>query len=192
MYKDIKGYQGRYQVDENGNVWSCVSGRKLHPTLRKTGYYEVCLVDSEGKRHYERVHRLVALMFVQKPEGCNVVNHLDCNKQNNHFSNLQWTTVKGNTNQALEHGLGVDNQRKATQAARLVVAKRVQVYYKDELVGRALGYVKAAQLAHCNQKTVRNCLKANRKSRSGYSFKIVEGGWQDALDKLTDKPQNIQ
>ena len=42
------------------------------------------------------MHRLVAEHFIQKPKGCDVVNHLDCNPQNNCKNNLEWTTDQGN------------------------------------------------------------------------------------------------
>lgn len=51
----------------------------------------------------ERVHRLVALYFCEKHEGCNVVNHIDSDKTNNHASNLEWTTISGNTKHCFEN-----------------------------------------------------------------------------------------
>ena len=47
------------------------------------------------------VHRLVAEAFCPKPEGCDVVNHIDSNRVNNHKSNLEWTTASGN----IQHGV---------------------------------------------------------------------------------------
>ena len=43
------------------------------------------------------IHRLVAEHFLDKPSKCNVVNHLDCNPHNNNVENLEWTTMRGNT-----------------------------------------------------------------------------------------------
>lgn len=60
------------------------------------GYLRVEL-KAEGRKRKLFVHRLVAEYFLEKPKGCNIVNHLDCNPKNNNFENLEWTTLKGNT-----------------------------------------------------------------------------------------------
>ena len=51
------------------------------------------------------MHRLVALAFCEKPKGCDVVNHLDGSRNNNHASNLEWTTCGDNTRHAAENGM---------------------------------------------------------------------------------------
>ena len=60
------------------------------------GYLRVDLkVDGTRRRFF--IHRLVAEHFITKPNGCDVVNHLDCNPHNNYSNNLEWTTLKGNS-----------------------------------------------------------------------------------------------
>lgn len=51
------------------------------------------------------MHRLVASAFIDKPDGCDIVNHLDGDKTNNRVDNLEWTTVSGNAAHAVEAGL---------------------------------------------------------------------------------------
>lgn len=70
---------------------------KLHPT----GYYYVNLRLNK-KPLTKKVHRLVALTFCQNPENKPEVNHIDGNKQNNHASNLEWTTPKENCRHKLQ------------------------------------------------------------------------------------------
>ena len=63
---------------------------------------------------------------------------------------------------------------KATEASKSVITKKYLVFKNDEFVGGAFGLKEAATLANCNEKTVRNCLKKNRKNRNGFSFKVEE------------------
>ena len=186
MIKDIKGYEGRYQITDDGKVWSCLTNRYLKPKADKDGYFIVCLMDAIGKRHYERVHRLVALMYCEKQEGCNVVNHIDSNRQNNHYSNLEWTTVKGNTIHGYIYGSVAEAQKKATEAARIKNTKTILIYKNNRILCEAYGLNEAAEIAQCNEKTIRNCIKEKRSSKSGYRFEYKEGD-QSAADTVKDQ-----
>lgn len=61
----------------------------------------------DGKRKTPTIHRLVALAFIDNPQNKPQVNHIDGNKQNNHFSNLEWATNQENHNHKLIMGLNV-------------------------------------------------------------------------------------
>ncbi len=116
VWKPVSGFESLYEVSNLGRVRSldrlCQhkdgnatrrAGRILKPGLR-AGYPFVQLCDNESKRQ-AHVHRLVADAFCVKPEGCNVVNHLDGTRTNNEATNLEWTTNKGNAKHAYETGL---------------------------------------------------------------------------------------
>lgn len=95
IWKDIKGYEGLYQISNKGNV----KGRKgfiLKPLPRKHGYLAVYLYKDGCPRRHISVHRLVADAFLENPEGKTEVNHIDENKQNNDVTNLEWVTHKEN------------------------------------------------------------------------------------------------
>lgn len=51
------------------------------------------------------MHRLVAEYFCHKPDGCNIIHHLDNNGLNNHYTNLIWTTQSYNVKMAYRDGL---------------------------------------------------------------------------------------
>lgn len=107
-WRDVKGYEGFYQVSNLGRVRTisymhCLRGRLyridcerlITPTDNGNGYLIIGLQkDNERKNHY--VHRLVADAFLDKPDGKNYVNHIDYNKKNNNASNLEWCTQKEN------------------------------------------------------------------------------------------------
>ena len=97
MWKDIKGYEGMYQISNLGKVKSLPrdtrnrfkNGRIMKPMLSNTGYYMIGLYKN---RQYKRfsVHRLVALNFIPNPHNLSEINHKDENPKNNCVSNLEW------------------------------------------------------------------------------------------------------
>lgn len=102
--KDLKGYEGLYQVSEDGHVFSLRHQCFLKDYSNGFGYRKVNLYDRSGKQHKEYVHRIVAETFLPKPEGMNEVNHIDCNKSNNAVSNLEWCTRHENLIHSYRNG----------------------------------------------------------------------------------------
>lgn len=108
IWKDIPGYDGKYQASENGEIRSLIDeyGHTrekpyiLKPQLEKTGYYHVCVSGVT-----KRVHVLVALAFLGVPPENMEINHKDENKANNAISNLEYITHRDNIN------YGTRNQR---------------------------------------------------------------------------------
>lgn len=100
--RSIKGYEGRYSVTEDGYIYSHRSEKILKGRPLPSGYLRVNLVDTNGKAKDFLVHRLVCQTF--KPDGHGCVNHIDCNKQNNHPNNLEWCDHTANMAHASSHG----------------------------------------------------------------------------------------
>lgn len=110
IWRDIKGYEGYYQVSNLGNV-KTLHANKGHSTKLMTlaphprGYKQVLLC-KDGRSKSLLVHRLVAAAFIPNPNNYNEVNHIDENKCNNNADNLEWVS----------HG---DNCRYGTRNARI-------------------------------------------------------------------------
>ena len=101
IFKDIAGYDGKYQVTSWGRVYNVDSEKFLRMEETEKGYLRVDLYDSCGKRKHCKVHRLVAKAFIENPNGLPQVNHIDGNPKNNSFTNLEWTTDKENRDKAV-------------------------------------------------------------------------------------------
>ena len=105
-WRDIKGYEGLYQVSNLGRVKSLSRidnlGRKkketiLSPGKDKNGYFQIQLY-KEKTIKMRKIHRLVAETFIPNPDNLPQVNHKDENKQKNHIGNLEWCDNTYNQN----------------------------------------------------------------------------------------------
>ena len=100
----VKGYESRYLVSQQGDVYSLKMKRLLKPVRTEKGYLSVELWEGY-KRKVMKIHRLVAKNFIPNPRDCKEVNHIDGNKENNHVSNLEWCTRSENLKHAYRIGL---------------------------------------------------------------------------------------
>lgn len=119
VWKDIKGYEGIYQVSNMGKIRSLtrvvidkngiqknIKGKTLKLSTTTQGYKAV-VFKKDGKNKNFRVHRLVAQAFIKNYESKPYVNHIDGNKKNNKASNLEWCTNSENMKHAFAIGLKV-------------------------------------------------------------------------------------
>lgn len=114
----IDGFEDNYQVSNFGRVKHLKKninkgGRIL--SIRenpKVGYMYLTVKKNEKAKHI-RVHRLVAQAFVPNPNGYTEVNHIDENKLNNRFDNLEWCSRK-------------DNARYGTKSERMMNTRRMR------------------------------------------------------------------
>jgi hypothetical protein len=117
IWKDIFGYEGYYQISSFGRlkalprkiitkngVIRCYKERIRDIYAKQTGYYGTPLNRDNGKK-YILVHRLVAETFIPNPDNKPEINHIDGNKMNNNFANLEWVTSKENHLHAQRIGL---------------------------------------------------------------------------------------
>ena len=109
IWKEIKGYEGLYEVSSEGRVRVSdklvkTKGNVLY--LRKgvilkesytRGYSQVVLT-KDGIRKGYKVHRLVAESFIPNPDNKPEVDHINCDRSDNIVENLRWVTAKENSN----------------------------------------------------------------------------------------------
>lgn len=108
IWKDIKGYEGWYQVSNCGRIKSLervfirkngtpffVRERILKYAFDHGGYPYVTLIKFK-KRHNKAVHRIVAETFIPNPENKPCIDHIDCDPTNPRVDNLRWVTSSEN------------------------------------------------------------------------------------------------
>lgn len=96
----------KYMIDQYGDILNINTNHPLKWKKDSKGYASVTL-SHKGIPYDKRVHVLVATYFVKNPnpEKFTIVNHLDGNKMNPVFSNLEWTDYSGNSLHAIRTGL---------------------------------------------------------------------------------------
>lgn len=108
IWKSITNYNGYYEVSNKGRIKS-LNRTIFHPrgnlnlkesilkySKNKNGYHQVVLQKNGDKKSF-KIHRLVAIEFVNNPNNLEEVNHKDNDKSNNQDDNIEWTTTRENT-----------------------------------------------------------------------------------------------
>lgn len=115
----IPQYEGLYEIDRNGNVYSLPKqeGFYFRETYKKIATYidykgyKCCKLVLNGKVKIEKIHRLVAKVFIPNPENKPQVNHIDGDKLNNNINNLEWCTASENQIHAVKTGLRIPTSK---------------------------------------------------------------------------------
>ena len=146
-WRDVKGYEGIYQVSSYGRVRTLahvmmrsngipktVKGRILNPSVRN-GYFFLGL-HHEGKAKYLFVHQLVAMHFVDGYKDGLVVNHIDENKQNNHYTNLEWVTIGYNVTYRGAQKRAQKTRKENHAACKPIMIKGVLYNSREEAIAK--------------------------------------------------------
>ena len=175
VWRDVRGYEGLYQVSTFGRVrsldrtihgvrygqaWSSTrKGREMCPNTDKDGYKTIKLC-SEGRVSRWRVHRLVALAFIPNPEDKPQINHINGHKADNRVENLEWATNSENT----LHKFKVLKCR-ASRVKETVCLDTMKVYPTATAAARECG----VDISH-----VVACCRGRRSHAGGYRFQYKE------------------
>lgn len=149
-WKDIPGYEGRYQISSLGRVRTG-SGKIMSLELTQRGYFRVKLWSGRVCKRF-RVHRLVAIVFIPNPKNLPQVDHINGDKTDNRIENLRWVSNSQNC--------GFNNKKKASRRPVLILGRdgAKEVYPSIRAAARAMGVSRYGVMAVLNgtQKTTAN------------------------------------
>lgn len=178
IWKDIKGYEGLYQVSSLGRVRSldrlvvykngkkCLhKGKLLIGTDNGRGYLIVNL-RKDGVRKSFLIHRLVAEAFIPNPDNKLTVDHMNRNRADNRMDNLRWAT-------RLEQADNTDNKKP------IVAIKGETILYFES--------AKQAEKYGFTPSMICNCCRGKKKTHCGYEWHYL-GNWLDKQAPETPAP----
>lgn len=196
IWKDITDYEGFYAVsnfgkikriehkDNNGHIYK----ERILKLIKQSnsGYLHVHL-SKNGVAEWRSVHRLVAEAFVDKREGCNIVNHLDNNPSNNRADNLEWTTYKGNMQHATKQGrmkYQPENLKKAHESLKkpvIAISGEEKIKFNSQSeAARILGISRAHIAAACRKEYGYNTV-------GGYEWAYQDEEYQKRIKPKKEK-----
>lgn len=144
IWRDIKDYEGLYQVSNFGRIRSFITNRILKQGNISCGYLAVVLCKNGKKKMYS-VHRLVASTFIPNPENKPQVNHKNENKQDNRVENLEWMTAKDNINHGTHNKRVKEKQLNDIKKSKIVLqytktGEFIREWVSVSEIERQLGY----------------------------------------------------
>ena len=182
IWKDIKDYEGLYQVSNLGRVKhleftrlnpltggiSIIKEKILKQNLTSFGYLSVALYKNEKKKWYF-VHRLVANAFIPNPDDLPIINHKDENKVNNCADNLEWCDY-------LYNNLYNNKHKKSW-------VKVKQLDKNNNIINIFESITEASKKTNIIQCEISNCLHNRQKTAGGYYWQYYKEEKKDEEDK---------
>lgn len=151
IWKDVEGYEGIYQVSNQGRVKSLprvtlLNGgrRREEPEVIMTytlrSGYPTLVLRKKGVRKSAQIHRLVAAAFIPNPLKLSIVNHKDYDRTNNHAENLEWCTQLENVRWSSER-MSHPRSKVTSNTGEKYISKRgrkyrVQIHYRGIVTSR--------------------------------------------------------
>lgn len=170
IWKDIEGYEGLYQVSNEGNVRSLNyrnTGvvKNLTPKNHNRGYLHVVLTKDKSNKSF-LMHRLVASAFIPRSDKDMTINHIDENRLNNEVENLEWCSLKDNIQEFVNnHPKGRGRKEVKTPVSQYSSnGLLIKIWSSISEIKNTLGF---------SYWSIKECCTGNRHSAYGYKWQYV-------------------
>lgn len=185
IWKPVPEFESLYEVSNFGNVRSLdrkviqknafgtysdviYKGQLLKFQKAKNGYLYFN-ARSQTSNKTLKPHRLVAILFVENPHLYLEVNHIDGNKENNNYTNLEWCTPKQNQQHAVNTGLV--NNKSGIEGHN--VTTKIQIFKDGVLVNECYGEKELNDLGFTSS-GVWSCINGKQKFHRKHTFKRIK------------------
>ena len=183
IWRPVVGYEGVYEVSNKGRIKSLerivnTKNRKIHKreSIRNLkihdGYYYITLAKN-SKRETLAVHRIVAMAFLDKPNGKNHIDHINTNRLDNRVENLKWCTR-------------LENARNPITRQNVILAHKNESYLKKAQMAKTiLGKAKIVYKYSVENKYIESYESISNAARSirNTNFKSAKARISLVLDK---------
>lgn len=189
VWKDIKGFEGFYQISNYGNIKSLertfeyigknqfgefktIKKHKemiIKQTINRSGYYQVCLHKNNKKKNM-LVHRLIAEAFIDNPDNKPTINHIDGNTLNNSLDNLEWATM---LEQQIHRVYYLGHKSVISDKCR---EKQIQLHKRKVKRSDGIIFDSIKEASNGNEnyrKQINKCVRGHQKTAGGYSWQYV-------------------
>lgn len=128
-----------FEVSDDGQLRNVNTGTIYKQHINKEGYSQVCVsLGGRNKKKVFKIHKAVAESFIENPENKNTVNHIDGNKKNNAYNNLEWATLSENIKHAFDTGL--NKQKKGSDSDYAKLSEDNVKYIREHYIPYDLEY----------------------------------------------------
>lgn len=160
LWEDIPDYEGKYQVSNLGRIRNIQRNNHiLKLSDDGKGYKKVKLCKNKKSKLF-RVHRLVAQVFIPNPNNLPEVNHIDFNRLNNKYDNLEWCDRQHNMNHSVK-GNRFHNK------PILCINNDTKIYYNS--------IEEASEKTGIHRSNIGRCCNKKRKTAGGLKWMFVKG-----------------
>ena len=160
IWKDIKDYEGLYQVSNLGRVKRIKNKIHILKTIDDGKGYKKARLCKNGILKSYRIHRLVAEAFIPNPFNYSEVNHKDFNRSNNLINNLEWCNKEYN----MKHSV------KANRFHNKPV-----ICENNNLITIFNSINEASFKTGINRNNIGRCCNSKRKTAGGYKWRFLKG-----------------
>ena len=181
IWKDIKQFEGAYQISNYGrlkslnrlvkvgNGFRLVKEKILKPIVGTCGYYQYPLKHN-GVKKTILIHQEVAKAFLENPNNLNEINHKDENRLNNYFENLEWCDREYNNSYRDRKKREIETQRNTHPSRKMIE----QVDKNGCVVGTFQSEREAERMTNIPHNNISGCIKGKRKTAGEYIWRYKE------------------